>query len=178
MDKKVKKSIKLYLDGKQVEGSVNNIRSEVRKLTKEMNKLTIGTKEYEDKAREIRKLNSILDEHRRHLKGVGSEAQGMKGIFSNAIEGIKGKFGGMGQSVLGNFDGMLGGMKGSWMKFAGWIGAAVAALKVTIDGAKWFYNYSMEVEDAIRLTREFTGLQGKELTHVQSQISAISAAPI
>ena len=174
MDKSVKKSIKLYLDGKQVEGSVNNIRSEVRKLTGEMNKLTIGTKEYEDKAREIRKLNSILDEHRRHLKGVGSEAQGMKGIFSNAIEGIKGKFGGMGQSVLGNFDGMLGGMKGSWMKFAGWIGAAVAALKVTIDGAKWFYNYSMEVEDAIRLTREFTGLQGKELTYVQSQISAIA----
>jgi len=174
MDKSVKKSIKLYLDGKQVEGSVNNIRSEVRKLTGEMNKLTIGTKEYEDKAREIRKLNSILDEHRRHLKGVSSEAQGMKGIFSNAIEGIKGKFGGMGQSVLGNFDGMLGGMKGSWMKFAGWIGAAVAALKVTIDGAKWFYNYSMEVEDAIRLTREFTGLQGKELTHVQSQISAIA----
>ena len=174
MDKSVKKSIKLYLDGKQVEGSVNNIRSEVRRLTGEMNKLTIGTKEYEDKAREIRKLNSILDEHRRHLKGVGSEAQGMKGIFSNAIEGIKGKFGGMGQSVLGNFDDMLGGMKGSWMKFAGWIGAAVAALKVTIDGAKWFYNYSMEVEDAIRLTREFTGLQGKELTHVQSQISAIA----
>ena len=174
MDKSVKKSIKLYLDGKQVEGSVNNIRSEVRRLTGEMNKLTIGTKEYEDKAREIRKLNSILDEHRRHLKGVGSEAQGMKGIFSNAIEGIKGKFGGMGQSVLGNFDGMLGGMKGSWMKFAGWIGAAVAALKVTIDGAKWFYNYSMEVEDAIRLTREFTGLQGKELTHVQSQISSIA----
>lgn len=174
MDKSVKKSIKLHLDGQQVSGSVNAIKAEVRKLTKEMNKLTIGTKEYEDKAREIRKLNSILDEHRRHLKGVGSEAQGMKGIFSNAIEGIKGKFGGMGQSVLGNFDDMLGGMKGSWMKFAGWIGAAVAALKVTIDGAKWFYNYSMEVEDAIRLTREFTGLQGKELTHVQSQISAIA----
>ena len=49
MDKSVKKSIKLYLDGKQVEGSVNAINSEVRKLTKEMNKLTIGTDEYEKK---------------------------------------------------------------------------------------------------------------------------------
>ncbi len=174
MEKSVKKSIKIYIDGKQVDGSVNTIRGQIRKLTGEMNKLTIGTKEYEDKAKEIRKLNSILDEHKRHLKGVSNEASGMKGVFGNAIDGIKGKFGGMGQSVLGNFEGMLGGMKGSWMKFAGWIGAAVAALKVTIDGAKWFYNYSMEVEDAIRLTREFTGLQGKELTHVQSQISAVA----
>jgi hypothetical protein len=30
------------------------------------------------------------------------------------------------------------------------------------------------VEEAIRLTREFTGLTGKDLTHVQSQISALS----
>lgn len=174
MDKSVKKSIELYIDGTEVEGSVNNIRSEIRKLTSEMNKLTIGTKEYEDKAREIRKLNSVLDEHRRHLKGVSSEARGMDGVFSNVIEGIKGKFGGMGQSILGNFQGMLGGMQGSWMKFAGWIGAAVAALKLTFEGAKWFYNYSMEIEEAQRLTREFLGLQGKELTHVQSQISAVA----
>jgi len=46
MDKSVKKSIKLYLDGQQVSGSVNAIKAEVRKLTKEMNKLTIGTDEY------------------------------------------------------------------------------------------------------------------------------------
>ena len=67
MDKSVKKSIKLYLDGKQVEGSVNAINSEVRKLTKEMNKLTIGTDEYEKKAKEIANLKGILQAHRKEI---------------------------------------------------------------------------------------------------------------
>ena len=38
MDKKVSRTIRLYLDGKQIDGSVNGIRAEVRKLTAEMNK--------------------------------------------------------------------------------------------------------------------------------------------
>lgn len=174
MDNKTNKKIVLYLDGKQVDGSVNNIRSQVRKLTGEMNKLTIGTKEYEDKAREISHLNSILDEHKKHIRGVQQETTGMKGVFGNALEGIKSKFGAMGQNILGGFDNMLGGMKGSWMKFAGWLGAAVAAAKFAIDGAKWFVNYSIEVEEAQDLTRQFLGVTGDELVHVQSQISAVA----
>ena len=176
MDKKVARTIKLYIDGKEIDGSVNNIRSQIRKLTAEMNKLTIGTDEYEKKAAEVRRLNGILDEHRRHIKGVGDEAKGTKNIFANLADGILGKFTGMGKGVLSNFDGMLGGMKDSWLKFAGWIGLAVAALKGVIDAGRWWYQYNVEVEEAIRLTREFTGLTGKDLTHVQSQVSALAKA--
>ena len=176
MDKSVKKSIKLYIDGKEVEGSVKNVRSRVRELTGEMNKLTIGTKEYEEKAAEIRKLNGILDEHRRKLKGVGDEAKNTGGMFGKMTEMIKDHFKDMGTSSLGSFEGMLGGMKGSWMKFAGWIGVGVAAVKGAIDAGKWWYNYSVEVEEAQRLTREFLGITGSELRHVQSEISAVSKA--
>ena len=63
MNKKVSRSIMLYLDDKQIDSSVNGIRSEIRKLTKEMNKLKVGTKEYEEKAREISSLNTILAAH-------------------------------------------------------------------------------------------------------------------
>lgn len=173
-DKVAKRTVKVYIDGKEVEASVGMINKQVRKLQNEMKNLTIGSDEYNKKVKEIRQLNGILEEHRRKLKGVGDEVTGMKGVFGNALDGIKGKFGSMGQSVIGNFEGMLGNMKGSWMKFAGWIGAAVAALKLTIDGAKWFYSYSVEIEEAQRLTREFTGLTGNELTHVQTQISAVA----
>lgn len=173
-DKIAKRTVKVYIDGKEVEASVGMINKQVRKLQAEMKNLTIGSDEYNKKVKEIRQLNGILDEHRRKLKGVGEEVTGMKGVFGNALDGIKGKFGSMGQSVIGNFEGMLGNMKGSWLKFAGWIGAAVAALKLTIDGAKWFYSYSVEIEEAQRLTREFTGLTGNELTHVQTQISAVA----
>lgn len=175
-DKKTSRTIKLYIDGKEVEGSVKNIRSRVRELTGEMNKLTIGTKEYEEKAAEIRKLNGILDEHRKHLKGVGDETKNTSGMFGKMTDMIKGHFQDMGKSSLGSFEGMLSGMQGSWLKFAGWIGAAVAAVKGIIDAGKWWYNYNVEVEEAQRLTREFLDLTGSELRHVQSEISAIAKA--
>lgn len=175
-DKKTSRTIKLYIDGKEVEGSVKNIRSRVRELTGEMNKLTIGTKEYEEKAAEIRKLNGILDEHRRHLKGVSDETKNTSGMFGKMTDMIKGHFQDMGKSSLGSFEGMLSGMQGSWLKFAGWIGAAVAAVKGIIDAGKWWYNYNVEVEEAQRLTREFLDLTGGELRHVQSQISSVAKA--
>lgn len=175
-DKKASRTVALYIDGKAVEGSVKDIRARVRELTGDMNKLTIGTEEYEEKVAEIRKLNGILDEHRRKLKGVGDEAKDTGGMFGKMTEMIKGHFKDMGTSSLGSFEGMLGGMKGSWMKFAGWIGAGVAAVKGAIDAGKWWYSYNVEVEEAQRLTKEFLGITGSELRHVQSEISAVSKA--
>ncbi len=173
-DKKASRTIALYIDGKAVEGSVKNIRARIRELTGDMNKLTIGTDEYEEKVAELRQLNGILDEHRRHLKGVEDETEKAGGVMANLVKSITGKFTGMGESTLSSFDGMLGGMKSSWLKFAGWIGAGVAAVKGAIDAGKWWYEYNVEVEEAQRLTREFLGITGTELTHVQTQISAVA----
>lgn len=174
-DKKVyKRTVKIYIDGEEIDASVGAINKKLRELRGEMKDLTIGTDEYNKKVGEIRKLNGILEEHRKNLKGVGEEAKGVKGIFANLMESVTGKFGAMGQSVMKGFDGILGGMKGSWMKFAGWIGAGVMAVKGAIDAGKWYYSYSVEIEEAQRLTREFLGLVGKDLTHVQSQISAVA----
>ena len=60
MDKKVKRSIEVYLNGAKVKGSVDAINAEVRKLNKEIKNLTIGTKEYEEKAMQISHLKGIL----------------------------------------------------------------------------------------------------------------------
>ena len=173
-NKTYSRGIKIYIDGKEVEGSVGNINKQLRKLRGEMKNLTIGTEEYEKKAAEIRKLNGILDEHRKHLKGVGEEAQNTGGMLGNMLQSVTAKFTGIGKDWLGQFDGILGGMKGSWLKFAGWLGAAVVALKGALDAGRWWYNYNTEIEEAQRLTKEFTGLVGKDLTHVQSQISSIA----
>lgn len=168
------RSLKIYIDGKEVEGSVGAINKELRKLKGEMKNLTIGTEEYEKKAAEIRKLNGILDEHRKHLKGVGDEVENTGGMFGNMLKTVTSKFTGVGKEWLGQFDGILGGMKGSWLKFAGWLGAAVVALKGAIDAGRWFVSFSEEIEQAQRLTKEFLNITGKDLTHVQSQISAIA----
>ena len=168
------RSLKIYIDGKEVEGSVGAINKELRKLKGEMKNLTIGTEEYEKKVAEIRKLNGILDEHRKHLKGVGDEAKNTGGMFGNMLQTVTSKLTGVGKEWLGQFDGILGGMKGSWLKFAGWLGAAVVALKGAIDAGRWFVSFSEEIEQSQRLTKEFLNITGKDLTHVQSQISALA----
>ena len=101
-DKVAKRTVKVYIDGKEVEASVGMINKQVRKLQNEMKNLTIGTDEYNQKVKEIRQLNGILEEHRRKLKGVGEEVGGLKGMFAN--------------------------LKGQWTKFTGWLGVSVAGI--------------------------------------------------
>ena len=175
MDKSVKKSIKLYLDGKPIEGSVTGIRSEIRKLTGEMNKLTIGTKEYEEKAAEISKLNSILKAHRNEVNKTNSEFVSMRDKLSLLF--TKFKDGSIVMMALKGGMSGLGAMATSLLGPFGALGSAIAgAFSKAIDAGKWWYNYNMEVEEAQRLTREFLGLTGSELRHVQSEVSALAKA--
>lgn len=43
--------IKLFIDGEEVTQSVNSVRAEIRRLTKEMNQASLGSKEYTDNMR-------------------------------------------------------------------------------------------------------------------------------
>ena len=76
--------------------------------------------------------------------------------------------------IMGKFEGMFSSISGGWTKLVGVATAAVASISAVVEGAKWFYNYNMEVEEAQRLTREFFNIQGDELVHSQSQISALA----
>lgn len=51
---------------------------------------------------------------------------------------------------------------------------AVQAVQSIMEKIKWFYDFNIQVEEARRLTREFIGTADENLTHVQSQISAIA----
>ena len=162
MDKKVSRTIKLYLDGKQIDGSVNGIRAEIRKLTAEMNRLKVGTKEYEDKAKELSKLNSILSAHRKEINQTNRE-------FLSTKERIKGAFGQFKEIGLGIFGISRGveGIRSLFQSLPGPIGRAASAFTQLIDAGRWWYQYNVEIEESQRLTREFLGLTGKDLTHVQ-----------
>lgn len=140
-DKKVSRTVKIYIDGKEVDGSVGAINSQIRKLKGEIKNLTIGTDEYNKKVRELRNLNSILDEHRRKIKGVGDEVGGLKGIFAN--------------------------LKGQWSKFTGWLGMSVAgigtAMKLIGDNISTALNF----EKSISQLSSLTGKTGKELQQLK-----------
>ena len=169
MDDKVRKKITLYLEGQQVENSVNAINSEVRKLTKEMNKLAIGTDEYNAKAKEIANLKTILQNHRKEISQTNTYFLSTKDKIVHYVGSLKE----IGMSIFGMSQGIKG-ISSLFSSLPGPIGKAASALTQFMEAGRWWYQYNVEVEDAIRLTREFTGLQGKELTHVQSQISAVA----
>ena len=123
MDKKVAKTIKLYLDGKQIDGSVAGIRAEIRKFPGEMKNLTIGTKEYEDKAKEISKLNSIMAAHRKEISQVNKEFLSTK----EKIALYGGKFKEIGFGIFGITKGIEG-IRSLFSSLPGPIGRAASAL--------------------------------------------------
>lgn len=112
--------------------------------------------EYERLASELRTVNGRISELKRDASGLG-ESMGKEST-----------------GIMGKFEGMFSSISGGWTKLVGVATAAVASISAAIEGAKWFYNYNMEIEEAQRLTREFFNIQGDELVHTQSQISALA----
>ncbi len=112
--------------------------------------------EYERLASELRTVNGRISELKHDASGLG-ESMGKEST-----------------GIMGKFEGIFSSISGGWTKLVGVATAAVASISAAIEGAKWFYNYNMEIEEAQRLTREFFNIQGDELVHTQSQISALA----
>lgn len=136
--------------------------SQLKKHTKELQKALNDTskatnpQEYERLASELRTVNGRISDLKRDASGLG-ESMGKEST-----------------GIMGKFEGMFSSISGGWTKLVGVATAAVASISAVVEGAKWFYNYNMEVEEAQRLTREFFNIQGDELVHSQSQISALA----
>lgn len=136
--------------------------SQLKKHAKELQKALNDTskaanpQEYERLASELRTVNGRISELKRDASGLG-ESMGKEST-----------------GIMGKFEGMFSSISGGWTKLVGVATAAVASISAAIEGAKWFYNYNMEIEEAQRLTREFFNIQGDELVHTQSQISALT----
>lgn len=63
------RNITIYINGKEVENNIKSIRGEMKRLINEQAKMTRGSDEYNKHAKEIRKLDGILQNHRAELKG-------------------------------------------------------------------------------------------------------------
>ena len=136
--------------------------SQLKKQAKELQVALNNTskaanpQEYERLASELRTVNGRISELKHDASGLG-ESMGKEST-----------------GIMGKFEGMFSSISGGWTKLVGVATAAVASISAAIEGAKWFYKYNMEVEEAQRLTREFFNIQGDELVHTQSQISALA----
>lgn len=138
--------------------TMSQLKKHAKELQKALNDTSKATnpQEYERLASELRTVNGRLSELKRDASGLG-ESMGKEST-----------------GIMGKFEGMFSSISGGWTKLVGVATAAVASISAVVEGAKWFYSYNMEVEEAQRLTREFFNIQGDELVHSQSQISALA----
>ncbi len=86
MAKTYNRTVKIYIDGKEVDNSVPGIQKKIRELTRDVKKMTIGTEEYEKKVKDIAQLNAILAEHRRAIRGVAEESQSLGKRLGNMAD--------------------------------------------------------------------------------------------
>lgn len=75
MAKTYNRTVKVFIDGSEVDNSIPAIQKRIRELTRDVKKMTIGTKEYTDTVQAIAQLNGILAEHKKAIRGVAEESE-------------------------------------------------------------------------------------------------------
>lgn len=109
-DRKVKRGVYLYIDGKEIKNDINSIQAEIRKLTSDIKDMQIGSEEYTQTVQKIRNLKSILREHRDSIKQINDETKKTKITFGGFVDGFN-RFGGFIASVVASLTGLILGLR-------------------------------------------------------------------
>lgn len=67
-----RRNVSIFINGREVENSIKGITAEKRKLTRELNRMTVGSEEYNKTVKQISGLNTTLTKHRKDLRGIES----------------------------------------------------------------------------------------------------------
>ena len=86
MAKTYSRTVKVFIDGAQIDNSVPAIQKKIRELTRDVKKMAIGTEEYNKTVKSISELNSILAEHKRAIRGVAEESKSLGQRLSSVAD--------------------------------------------------------------------------------------------
>ena len=75
--------VTIYINGKEVEASVKQIRAEMNKLVNEQNRIVIGSDEYISHAKKIKELRQYLKEH---AQSIGSAASAWTEMYNKVLQ--------------------------------------------------------------------------------------------
>lgn len=143
------------------------LRKEARNLQRQLDNTSkaLEPQAYQEYANKLKEIKSRMEE----LKGTASDLKDIFGIMKQG--GIKGII-----SKLFSMDGVKGLLAGNILLNVGGMAATIIieGAKKVFEKAKLFYEFNVEIEEARRLTREFLDVEGKELTEISSEISAIA----
>lgn len=77
MAKEVNKRVNVFINGKEVENNIKSIRAAMAHLTNQLNKMTIGSKEYNDTSEKLKTVKKIYDDHVKSLKSTREEVENL-----------------------------------------------------------------------------------------------------
>lgn len=85
-----KRSVNIYVNGKEVEDSLKNINKEIARQREEWSKLKKGTQEYLEKAEEIKRLKTLQEEYQRSLVTTDEKIRDIRNSFLRLGAGLGG----------------------------------------------------------------------------------------
>lgn len=186
-----------------LDGSLRQLRAELSNLTKQYDALSKAERENDNVGVKLKnQINQITKEIKtaeegtqRYYRNVGNyqnaimSALGLNNSFAQSLISISG-----GGEDAGNALEGMGGDAVRTTSALATLNVHAKALKTTLlslaknpvfltvaafvgvgMAAKWFYDYNVEIEHAMRLTREFTGVTGDALVHLRAEIQATAS---
>lgn len=99
-DKTVKRGVYLYIDGKEIKNDINSIDLEMKRLQRDIKKMTRGSEEYNRTMAKIQHLQGILKQHRQEIKGITTETKKATVSIGSMVDWFN-RFGGVILSVIG-----------------------------------------------------------------------------
>lgn len=142
-----KRSIKLYIDGSEIPGTVKEIEAEIRKLQRAWKEMEVGSEEYNQTASKIKTLKGVLNDHKQSLRDIRQEQQ------STLSKGVD-----------------------LFNKYAASIAAVIAAITGVVLKINEFRKLANEREDASADVKALTGLDDASVKWLEQQAVRLSTS--
>lgn len=140
-----KRSIKLYIDGSEIPGTVKEIEAEIRKLQRAWKEMEVGSEEYNQTATKIKTLKGVLNDHKQSLRDIRQEQQ------STLSKGVD-----------------------LFNKYAASIAAVIAAITGVVLKINEFRKLANAREDAAADVKALTGLDDASVKWLEQQAVRLS----
>lgn len=106
MAKDINRKVTIYVNGKEVENTIQSLRAEIKKLENAQKKAILGSEEYIRTTEEISRLKDILNDHNASAKNIGlswKDTAEKLANYSNILMGV--------QTAMQMFDATVGTLK-------------------------------------------------------------------
>lgn len=142
-----KRSLKLFIDGSEIPGTVKEIEAEIRKLQRAWKEMEVGSEEYNQTASKIKTLKGVLNDHKQSLRDIRQEQQ------STLSKGVD-----------------------LFNKYAASIAAVIAAITGVVLKINEFRKLANEREDASADVKALTGLDDASVKWLEQQAVRLSTS--